>query len=181
MVVNHSVKDIFEFISNVDDINVNGKQMLSLDVASLFTNVSIIETTKFICQQILEKQFDIRILVAFKMYYECTLHIQQPLLQTNRRHCHGFSIGAILEDFFLAKVENGPLKKLIEKTDSYFRHVDDTFIILDVKADKNEVLIKFNDAHPSLMFTCEEEYDGRLHSLDVQLNRRELSIENQHL
>nr|CAH8833249.1 unnamed protein product [Trichobilharzia regenti] len=61
MVVNHSVKDVFEFIANADDINVNGKQMLSLDVASLFTNVPLMETVEFICQQTLRKQFDIGI------------------------------------------------------------------------------------------------------------------------
>ncbi|VDP99689.1 unnamed protein product [Trichobilharzia regenti] len=79
----------------------------------------------------------------------------------------------ILANLSLDKVENGPLKQVVDKTDSYFRYVDDTFIIIDVKADKNEMLIIFNDAHPSLMFTCEEEHDGRLHFLDVQLSRRE--------
>ncbi|VDQ02801.1 unnamed protein product [Trichobilharzia regenti] len=79
----------------------------------------------------------------------------------------GSPLGTILADFFLAKIENGPSREVIEKTDSYFRYVDDTFIILDVKADKNEMLKNFNDAHPSLTFTCEEEQDGRLHFLDV--------------
>lgn len=42
-------------------MNLNGKRMISLDVASLFTNVPLTETINFECQQ-LEKQINIGIL-----------------------------------------------------------------------------------------------------------------------
>ncbi|CAH8850906.1 unnamed protein product [Trichobilharzia szidati] len=179
LVVNHNVKDVFEFIANVNDINVNGKQMLSLDVASLFTNVPLMETVDFICQQILEKQIDIGIpVISLKeLLLRCTMNVHFLFNNLYYRQIDGIAMGSplgpILADFFLAKIENGPLRQVIEETDSYFRYVDDTFIILDVKTDKNEMLKKFNDAHPSLIFTCEEEHDGGLHFLDVQLSRRE--------
>uniref|UniRef100_A0AA85J392 Reverse transcriptase domain-containing protein n=1 Tax=Trichobilharzia regenti TaxID=157069 RepID=A0AA85J392_TRIRE len=139
MVVSHSVKDVFEFIANVDDINVNGKQMLSLDVASLFTNVPLMETVEFICQQILEKQIDIGIPVSSlkELLLRCTMNVHFIFNNLYYRQIDGIAMGSplgpILADFFLAKIENGPLKKVIEKADSYFRYVDDTFIILDVK------------------------------------------------
>ena len=40
----YSVKDTFEFIECIKNINVKGKSMLSLDVISLFTNVPLNET-----------------------------------------------------------------------------------------------------------------------------------------
>nr|CAH8856951.1 unnamed protein product [Trichobilharzia regenti] len=177
--VNQSVKDVFEFIANVDDINLNEKQMLSLNVASLFTNVPLMETAEFTCQQILEKQIDIRIpVISLKeLLLRCTMNVHFIFNNLYYRQIDGIAMGSplgpISADFFLARIENGPSKQVIEKTDSYFRYVDDTFIILDVKADKNEMLKKFNDTHPSLIFTCEAEHDCRLHFLDVQLSRRE--------
>ncbi|VDO75947.1 unnamed protein product [Schistosoma margrebowiei] len=59
LLVNRSVKDVFDFISKVEHINLNGKRMISLDVASLFTNVPLTETIDFVCQQLQEKQINI--------------------------------------------------------------------------------------------------------------------------
>lgn len=44
IVVNRSMKDVFDFISKVEHMNLNGDPMISLDVASLFTNVPLTET-----------------------------------------------------------------------------------------------------------------------------------------
>ncbi|VDQ05194.1 unnamed protein product [Trichobilharzia regenti] len=120
--------------------------MLFLDVASLFTNVPHMQTVKFICQQILEKQIDIGILVIGlkELLLRCTMNVHFTFNNLYYRQINdipmGSPMGPILADFYLAKVENGPLKQRIDETDSYFRNVDDAFIILDVKADKNEML-----------------------------------------
>ena len=46
----YSLKDTFDFVNRVKDLNVSNKVMLSFDVESLFTNVPLFETIDFICQ-----------------------------------------------------------------------------------------------------------------------------------
>ncbi|CAH8627461.1 unnamed protein product [Schistosoma mattheei] len=84
----------------------------------------------------------------------------------------GSPLGPILADFFLAKLENGPLKEVINKLDFYCRYVDDT-IIADQNIRKEQLLELFNNKHPAIKFTCEEEIDNKLNFLDVFLSRKE--------
>ena len=44
----HSLKDSFEFIKQIENLNCAKKNMFSLDVASLFTNVPLVETIEYI-------------------------------------------------------------------------------------------------------------------------------------
>ena len=55
----HSLKDSFEFVSHIKDINAAGKRMLSLDVSSLFTNVPLTETIDFLCNYIDENNINV--------------------------------------------------------------------------------------------------------------------------
>ena len=55
----YAVRDTFDFIERIKDKNVNDKTMFSLDVSSLFTNVTLVETVNFICDYITENRFNI--------------------------------------------------------------------------------------------------------------------------
>ncbi|VDQ08403.1 unnamed protein product [Trichobilharzia regenti] len=48
----HSLSDTFDFVGCVDEINVTGKRMISLDVCSLFTNVPLVDTICYLCEYI---------------------------------------------------------------------------------------------------------------------------------
>ncbi|VDO85676.1 unnamed protein product [Schistosoma margrebowiei] len=84
-VVRNSVKDVFNFTFAVENINVSMRNMISLDVGSLFTNVPLIETIEFICKQISEKQINIGLPndslkeTTLKMHAQCTFCLQQYL------------------------------------------------------------------------------------------------------
>lgn len=41
----------------------------------------------------------------------------------------GSYLGIFLADLFFAKAENGPLKEVTDKLDSYFRYIDDAFVV----------------------------------------------------
>ncbi|MGL5707589.1 MAG: hypothetical protein ACRDDF_04915, partial [Aeromonas sp.] len=51
----NTVDDTFGFIQNIEELNVDKKRMISLDVQSLFTNVPLLETVNYICD-LLEKK-----------------------------------------------------------------------------------------------------------------------------
>ena len=48
----HNVKDSFEFVERIRELDLTHKKMLSFDVSSLFTNVPLYETIEFLCQEI---------------------------------------------------------------------------------------------------------------------------------
>ncbi|CAH8664137.1 unnamed protein product [Schistosoma bovis] len=179
LAVNRSVKDVFDFISKVEHMNLNGKRMISLDVASLVTNVPLMETIDFVCQQLQEKQINIGIPeVSLKeLLLKCTMNVHLVFNNIYYEQIDGIAMGSplgpILVDFFLAKLENEPLKEVINKLDFYCRYVDDTFIIADQNIRKEQLLELFNNEHPAIKFTYEEEIDNKLHFLDVLLNIEE--------
>lgn len=50
--VKHSVKDSYEYVSNIKNLSVKNNFMISLDVLSLFTNIPLLETVDFIYSEI---------------------------------------------------------------------------------------------------------------------------------
>lgn len=112
---------VFDFISKVEHMNLNGERMLSLDVPSLFTNVPLTENAELVCQQLLEKQMNIRIPEdSFKeLLLKCTVNVH--FVFNNNTYYRqideiemGSPLGSTLADLFLVKPENGPVKKVTD-------------------------------------------------------------------
>ncbi|CAH8678749.1 unnamed protein product [Schistosoma rodhaini] len=177
-IVSTSVKDVFDFTSKVENMNVSMKNMFSLDVVSLFTNVPLMETIEFICEQITEKQINIGLPedCLKELLLRCTLNVHFVFNNSYYRQIDGIAMGSplgpILADLFLAKLENGPLKEAIKKLDLYCHYIDDTFIVVDQNTSKDELLEQFNSVHPAISFTGEGECDMKLNFYDVTLSRR---------
>ena len=74
----YSVKDTFEFIECIKNINVKRKSMLSLDVTSLFTNVPLNETILFLCNHIDNNHIDLGIPTQYirELLLRCTFNVQ---------------------------------------------------------------------------------------------------------
>ena len=60
-----------------------------------------------------------------------------------------------------------------QKPPTYFRYVDDTFVIFDHEAEADEFLTKLNCLHPSLKFIFDKEKGKCLPFLDVYIKRTE--------
>ena len=81
----------------------------------------------------------------------------------------GSSLGPLLADIFMSKLENGPLKSLIKNFDLYKRYVDD---ILINSLNIDNILSLFNRCHGSIEFTMERESNESLPFLDILLIKR---------
>ena len=55
----YSLKDSFDFIQRIENLNTSEKVMLSFDVSSLFTNIPLIETVTFLCNYIENEHINI--------------------------------------------------------------------------------------------------------------------------
>nr|CAH8833191.1 unnamed protein product [Trichobilharzia regenti] len=77
--VNFSLKDVFSFVETAKSLNVKGKKMMSLDVASLFTNnVALLEKVNYLCEQLTERKIDVGIpsVKVEELLLKCTMNVQ---------------------------------------------------------------------------------------------------------
>nr|CAH8869990.1 unnamed protein product [Trichobilharzia regenti] len=136
-IVQRRISDVFDFISKRSETNVRYKRMLSMDVSSLFTNVPLMETVDYICQEITDRQLDLGIPLCSpkKLLLKCTTNVHFFSNNLYYRQVDeiamGSPLGPILADFFLAKLANVKLKDIIKEFDVYCRYVDDIFILAD--------------------------------------------------
>ena len=61
MTTGFAVRDTFDFVDSITDLNIGEDSMFSLDVSSLFTNVPLRETIDYLCEYIENKQINIPI------------------------------------------------------------------------------------------------------------------------
>ena len=175
--VKHSLKDSFEFVDKIQNLNVKNEWMCSLDVVSLFTNVPVCETIDYICQYINENHSNFRLKECDlrKLLEMCCLNVQFSFNDRLFRQTEGLGMGSvlapILADIFMAKLENTNSATLSEAK-MYFRYVDDTFIVCQNRAHAETVLAKVNSWHNNIKFTVEHESLGSIAFLDVKLSRR---------
>ncbi|BHF80445.1 hypothetical protein SprV_0702357300 [Sparganum proliferum] len=73
----------------------------------------------------------------------------------------------------MGKVEKTRLQDTINGLVFYDRYVDDIFCLADGTTDTEDLVQKFNGAHPCLNFTAEVESDNEIAFLDVFLHRQE--------
>ena len=178
LLTKHCLKDSFEFIETVKDLNLTDKTMFSLDVSSLFTNVPLKETIEFLCEFIEHNAIDIGLPPQDLkvLLYRCTQNVQfkfnNHLYSQIDGVAMGSPLGPLLADVFMAKLENEQLQTSIKKFCVYKRYVDDIWCLLDRSHDPITILNEFNATHTNINFTIETESDGQLAFLDVCLKRR---------
>ncbi|BHF69251.1 hypothetical protein SprV_0301229400 [Sparganum proliferum] len=73
----------------------------------------------------------------------------------------------------MGKVEKTRLQDTINGLVFYVRYVDNIFCLADDATDTEDLVQKFNSAHPSLKFIAEAEADSEIALLDVHLRRQE--------
>nr|CAH8872158.1 unnamed protein product [Trichobilharzia regenti] len=147
--------------------------MLYLDIESLFTHVPPTETVCHIYQYTDENQLNIGSLTTHlkKLLLRCTLSMQFVLNDVNHRQKDGIAMGTplgpLLVDCFMANLENGLLKSLIDNFQLYARYMDDIFIICDDGRYSNQLLQIFNNCHLATKFTLEIENGSEIPFLEL--------------
>ncbi|BHF61043.1 hypothetical protein SprV_0100401400 [Sparganum proliferum] len=86
----------------------------------------------------------------------------------------GSPLEPFLANVFRGKVEITGLQDTINGLVFYGQYVDDIFCLADGTTDTEDLVQKFNSAHPSLKFTTEAETDNEIAFHDVVLHRQEV-------
>jgi hypothetical protein len=168
LLIGHSeyhVKNSIEFIHVLQTLHVGPDDiMVSFDVASLFTNVPILESLA-----LLGRHFTQDIVTLFKHVLTSTYFIcdGQPYEQTD-----GVAMGSpfspVIANFFTEDFEERALDKATHKPSCWYHYVDDTFVIWRHGVDKLKTLEFLNSIHS----TKEMEEGNHLPFLDIDVYRR---------
>lgn len=78
----------------------------------------------------------------------------------------GSSLGPVLANILVDFHEEGLLFSF-NKPDVYFRYVDDTFCLFSKETEADLFYTSFNNIHPALKFTLDEETNSSLPFLDA--------------
>ncbi|KAK4472212.1 hypothetical protein MN116_000516 [Schistosoma mekongi] len=174
----YSLKDSFELVDYLCDIDIKEKTMCSFDVNSLFTNVPLKKTIDILCDYILTSHFSLPIPVATlkDLLLLCTDKVQFTFEGEYFRQIDGVAMGSplgpLLADVYMAHVEN-LVSDSIGEMYLYKRYVDDILIICTKIDDANRLLRQLNTIQNHISLSCEEENNNQLPFLDILINRRD--------
>lgn len=173
----YRIKDSWQFNQIIKGIKIpKGYKMISLDATSLYTNIP-----KELCIIAIEKRWSTiskhtflskeQFIDAIKLiidgsYFKYGDWFYLQLLGV----AMGNAISGFLADLVMEDLEVYILRNLPFIVPFYRRFVDD--ILTFVPEDKfNQILTAFNNYHPKLKFTIEEEKDKSINFLDMTLTR----------
>lgn len=176
------VQNSIDFKDSLTDSYITRNQkLLSLDVKSLFTNIPL----DLIIAVIAEKWNRLKqhTKMPLELFIEgITLIYDNCYFTFNDKtyhQIHGTPMGSpaspAMADLVMEMIEEKVINELSNKGITlwdYKRYVDDTFMRVNSRH-INTIVNTFNAQHPRLQFTFEEEREGTLPFLDVQVIRNE--------
>ena len=173
------LNDTFEFLKQIQEIDISEYYMVSYDVCSLFTNIPLTETIQ-ICLDRLYRS-DILVPPALPEHVlrsMIQLCVKDNIFVFNNTVYYqtdgvamGNSLGPILANIFMAHLEETKIVDDMSYPKFYRRYVDDTFCLFNKKEDANNFLEHINKLHPSIRFEMEVEQDSKLSFLDTVITR----------
>ena len=172
----YNVKDSFDFHDKISNVQLPpGYQLISLDVSSLFTNISVPIVTKIISDRFDELRPHTNI--PKKQFLEALkLCLERGYFQFNNEFylqlfgCPmGSPIAPILADIYLEYILDKKLPTVPFDIPFLYKFVDDIITAIPINM-QNIIIDTFNDFHPRIVFTVElEKSDNTISFLDVLL------------
>ena len=173
----HTTKDTFAFVKDVQQVSASGKFLVSYDVCSLFTNIPFNETITMAVDTILESAPEKKISrVKLRKLFEFAtsqtqFHFNSQVFDQIDGVAMGSPLAPALANLFLGNQE----KVWSSNPESnnvlfYRRYVDDIFCIFENESHADTFLSFLNKHHPNIQFTIEKEASKTLPFLDVLVN-----------
>ena len=176
----HTIQNSYQFSNEISKLdNSAGHHMCSFDIESLYTNIPVSETIDIILNKLFphpNKAYN-----GFKrLEFEKLLHLalDDSYFRFNGKifkQKDGLSMGAplspIIANIFLCDFERRAFQQcdtwLIPRI--YRRFLDDTFILFDNHDQSKTFFDFFNGFHQNINFTYENEINGKLSFLDINI------------
>ena len=170
----YTSQDTFSFITDLKKQDLKGKYMVSFDVASLFTNIPLVETVDLAVDLIFTKYPELKVsrrdLFNLFMCATAETHFlfRGDVYDQIDGVAMGSPLGPVLANLFMGHHEKIWLENYNSGTVHFYRrYVDDIFAVFDNKSDADSFFHYLNLQHPNIKFTQEAEVSQCLSFLDV--------------
>ena len=160
----YTVTDTFDFTKEIHDLKINkSKILVSYDVSSLFTNVSLDETIEILVNRAFSNNWcnttHNLALTRTDLVDLLNVATKGQLFQFNRalyEQTDGAALGPLLANVFMSSIED-TLERQEKLPSFYRRYVDDTLTVMPDLATATTFLHTLNSARTSVKFTMEVE------------------------
>ena len=153
------LKDSFSFVDQIKNIASNNTFMASFDVKSLFTNVPLDEVVDICVDTLYRLETPSISKINFRKLLKLTTSGVKFTFNSQMYSQHdgiamGSPLGPTLANIFMGFIE----RKVISKYKvTYFRYVDDCFVLAENEKYIDELFSVFNKTHSSITFTSQKE------------------------
>ena len=167
------IKNSMDFVNRITKIRIKTNDILvSFDVVSLFTNVPVQNTLDIIKEshKISADFFPLIEHCLTSTYFQ----FQGEFYEQTSGTAMGSPISPIIANIFMEDFENKILKNAPLKPSTWFRYVDDTFVIWSHGRETLPQFLAFlNSQRLNIQFTMEVEQNNQIPFLDVLVKRNE--------
>ena len=170
----YSYKDTFSFVSQIKNANLCKKFLVSYDVASLFTNISLQETIDIAINLISNHNPNLNI-TRKELKKRFLFSTSQTHFIFNGKFYNQIdgvimasALAPVLANIFMGFHESKWLNEYnLNKHKFYLRYVDYILVVFDNKQDSLIFLIFLNNKHPNIKFTIEKQINHSIAFLNV--------------
>ncbi|XP_076059679.1 uncharacterized protein LOC143036316 [Oratosquilla oratoria] len=156
--------------------------MVSFDIKSLYTNVSIegaMNAMKRALTNISEDELPIKKkdyieLVSLCVNFGAFVFKEQEYVQ-HRGLAMGSPLSAVMASLYMETLEVDKFIRIIGRGSKWFRYVDDILVIMPEESNINNKLRMLNDVNEHIQFTVEMEMERKLPFLDTLIHREDSS------
>jgi hypothetical protein len=175
------IQDSSHFISKLTNISDNTSledyNMVSFDVASLFTTVPVADVLEFLRAELLKHAFTLPISVILQLTRLCVVDTCFVFNDRFYRQKFGMQMGnclsPVLANIYMEFFESRLALSIMVDNSFWLRYVDDIFSLMPKNVDINLFLIQLNNVTPSIKFTYELEDENKIPFLDTLIIREE--------
>ena len=184
------IKDSFDFIQKIKQLELGNRTMVSFDVTSLFTRVPLTYTIDLILNKMYPKcSAKCKYKQRSRLCTECRKRYNFEYLlrlATSKTHfifdkkmyiqhngvAMGASLAPIIADIFMSHLKETLMDRLRQNgVCQWYRYVDDTFVIIEPTTKIENLLEILNNFHQSIKFTYQLEMNATLPFLDTWVIR----------
>ena len=175
------LKNSADLLNRIRNTNMKNKQLTSLDIVSLYTNIPVEKAIKNLeCVLMTKKNLPMEPTKIIKLVKLCTSSCHFSFKGTAYTQQRGLPMGSplsgVLACLFLESLEKGPFKPIIPRNSIYLRYIDDVLLIHPRRTKIPDLVNELNRIEPSIQFTYELEENNKLPFLDVLLHRDDTAL-----
>ena len=178
------LKNSADLLDRLKDVDISGKKMVSLDVKSLFTNVSVdgaMEAVRRVLQGFSDEQLPLPKEDFIRLVQLCVSFGSFQFKDSKYKQKSGLAMGnplsAALVPLFMETLEEDHYKVIVGRDATWLRYCDDVLTFLPEATDLQTIVQDLNAVDPSIQFTVEEEHDKDLKALKAQSAERSFPIQ----